>query len=54
MTVSSEILSFRLSNHHFDEYIKGPVVLLGDAAHSIHPLAGQGINLGFADADVFC
>lgn len=54
MTVSSEVLSFRLSNHHFDEYIKGPVVLLGDAAHSIHPLAGQGINLGFADADVFC
>jgi len=54
LKVKSEILSFKLSNHHFENYISGPVVLLGDAAHSIHPLAGQGINLGFADADVFC
>ena len=50
----SDMLSFRLTNHHFENYINGSVVLLGDAAHSIHPLAGQGINLGFADADVFC
>ena len=54
LKVESEILSFKLTNHHFKNYISGPVVLLGDAAHSIHPLAGQGINLGFADADVFC
>ena len=54
MSIDSESLSFRLSNHYFENYISGSVVLIGDAAHSIHPLAGQGINLGFADADIFC
>ena len=52
--IHSKILSFTLSNHYFKNYISGSSVLIGDAAHSIHPLAGQGINLGFADADAFC
>ena len=47
---TSELLSFPLSAHHLDEYCDQGVCIIADAAHSIHPLAGQGINLGISDA----
>lgn len=42
--------SFSLTQRHATDYVQGRTVLIGDAAHSIHPLAGQGANLGLADA----
>jgi len=42
--------AFPLIARHAERYCEPGLVLIGDAAHSIHPLAGQGVNLGFLDA----
>ena len=50
VTMAAPRSSYPLGFHHAAQITAERLALIGDAAHAIHPIAGQGLNLGFRDA----